>query len=438
MIADKAVKLAVKMGAEQAEAYVTRSRRIRLIIEGNRIPVVERSSSNSLRVMSIIDKRVGLASVYGQLDRLVEKAVDESISLAKASERDPNFESLLSPMPPADVKEIFDDEIAEISSDKNINLGLEIVETANRSGADIVLCELSLSTSYRELVNSEGVCFSYDKTRAYINITLASRKGSSEMYLYRSSTFLDDLDVVNLVEYASRIAVDTSEPRRVEPFKGTVILGSDAVADIFQGIIYAVNADNVRRRRSRFTGMLNEKVASEKLTIVDDGTLSRGVGSAPYDGEGCTMKRKTVIENGVLKNYLYDSYTARLLRAELTGNASFRRPLPSITATNFIVNPGTKNLEELIGKVDKGLWVPRIPPSFLNFVTGDFSAELRNAFLIENGEIKYPVRWGMISGNIFEMIRNIVEIGSDQTIVGRIITPSIVFGNVNISGVKQS
>ncbi|MCE4608613.1 MAG: TldD/PmbA family protein [Caldisphaeraceae archaeon] len=294
----------------------------------------------------------------------------------------------------------------------------------------------TLFTRKNRLINSEGVDVEYNKTGANFSITLAvySEGAGSEGFRYRSTVYLDDLKLLDNITEVSELTSKTLKPGKIEPGEYNLVLAPDAASDILSVIGFAVNADNVRKKRSPWIDKIEQKVASESLTVIDDGLLPRGLGTAPCDGEGYPMRRKTVIENGILKTYLYDYYTARLMNTESTGNSASSRPLPSISPTNIIVKPGRKSLEELIGEMGKGVYIPRLPPSFMNPVTSDFSAELRQAFIIENGEIGKPVRWGMVTGNAYNMLKKILEIGNDQTMIGSFLIPSIAVEGIRIVG----
>ena len=302
----------------------------------------------------------------------------------------------------------------------------------------IVNCKVSYIEGYSEKVflNSEGVDVEYDKTGAGFSICLAVYEGEvgSEGFRSRSTVYWDDLKLLENIAEVSELTSKTLRPEKIEPGVYTVVLAPDAAYSILSLIGFAVNADNVRKKRSPWTGRIGQRVASEKLTVIDDALLPRGRETAPCDGEGYPMRRKTVIEKGVLKTYLYDYYTARLMGTESTGNASSERPPPSISTTNVIVEPGSRTPEELIGEVERGVYIPRLPPLLANPVTGDFSAELRQAFTIEGGELGKPVRWGMLAGSVYHMLERITEVASDQTMIGSYLVPTVMVENVRIAG----
>jgi len=435
MWAEKALKEALKE-ADQAEVLEISSSFRRVLVENNKVVYFETSSENSLRVMVVKEKRVGLASVNSLTEERIREAVQTAVAFMKTSRPDPEFCTLISPKPLSAVSEIFDNKIASAEPSEVVDYVLKAVEKAKAGKTVITQGEVYLGVSTLRLVNSEGVDVEYSKTRASFSITLTAygKSGGSESFRERSTIYWEDLKLEENVGELAELAHKTLSPEKIEPGEYTVLMAPDAVSQIISVIAFAANADNVRKKRSPWAERLNTEVASKQLTVVDDGTLPRGVRTAPCDGEGYPMKKKTVIEKGVLKTYLYDYYTARLMNTESTGNASLSRPFPAIAATNLIIEAGAKSFEDLVSEVKKGVYIPRLPPTFINPITGDFSAELRQAFLIENGELTKPVRWGMVAGNAYALMQSIVEVASDKTQLGSIITPSILFEKVRITG----
>ena len=435
MWAEKALKEALKT-VKQAEVLETSRSFSRILVENNKVTYIENGSTSSLRVMVIKDKKIGLSYINSLTEPRVLKAVKVALDFMKVSKPDPDFESLVSPKPLPTVTQIFDEKIKDMDVEELLEKVLEGINVAEEKGSTITQGEVTITIGKTRLINSEGVDIEYSKTGANFSITLAVYKegAGSEGFRSRSTVYWDDLKLVENIAEVSELTFKTLNPAKIDPGVYTVVLAPDAAVDVLSVIGFAVNADNVRKKRSPWIGKIGQQVASKKLTVIDDGLLPRGTRTAPCDGEGYPMKRKTVIEKGVLKTYLYDYYTARLMNTESTGNSTGGRPPPSISTTNIIIEQGNKTPEELISEINRGIYIPRLPPSFTNPVTGDFSSELRQAFLIENGELSKPVRWGMVAGNAYHMLKNVIEIANNQTMVGSFIVPTITVENVRIVG----
>jgi PmbA protein len=179
---------------------------------------------------------------------------------------------------------------------------------------------------------------------------------------------------------------------------------------------------------------MGERVAGENVTVIDDGTMVGGFGSSPFDGEGVPSRRTVVVENGVLKSYLLNTYTARKLQLKTTGNAS--RGLagtPGIGAGNFFMQPGDKTPEQIIAGVKNGLYVTEFLGFGVNLVTGDFSRGASGIW-IENGELTYPVEEVTVAGNLKEMFNNIVEIGNDLQFRSSVAAPTFRIDGLTVAG----
>lgn len=215
-----------------------------------------------------------------------------------------------------------------------------------------------------------------------------------------------------------------------------VILTPYALEELFTYTLFlALSAENVHRGKSPYVGKIDQKVASEKLTIIDDGTLPQGLITRKMDDEGVPMQRKILIEKGILKGFLYDNYYAKIEGKESTGNA-FRRggasDLPSIQPTNFIVCEGDYSNQEIIQETKFGLFVDGFQGAHSsNPETGEFSVVATPAWIVKNGELT-AVRGVMLAGNVYELLKKIVAIGKEKKQVGRFISAYIKFENVRV------
>jgi PmbA protein len=170
------------------------------------------------------------------------------------------------------------------------------------------------------------------------------------------------------------------------------------------------------------------------VTIVDDGTIPGGFGSSPFDGEGIPSRRTVVIEKGILQSYLLNTYTARKLGLETTGNAA--RGLagnPGISTGNFFLQKGVRSPKEIIADIKQGLYVTEFLGFGVNLVTGDFSRGASGIW-IENGEFAYPVEEITVGGNLKQMLNNISEIGNDLEFRSSVAAPTIRIDGMTIAG----
>jgi PmbA protein len=206
---------------------------------------------------------------------------------------------------------------------------------------------------------------------------------------------------------------------------------------LYYTLINSVKADSVERNQSPFKDKLGTKIGSEVLTIVDDGLLSGGLRTSSFDAEGVPHQKTPIIENGVLKSFLYDNYTAKKQGRESTGNASRAGYMstPNIEATNFHILPGTKSSEALMAEVDDGLLVSYLQGAHSsNPVSGEFSVVATPGWKIHKGKTVHATRGVMLAGNIFELLKNVSAVGSNERKMGQLVAPWLLVENVRVIG----
>jgi PmbA protein len=251
-------------------------------------------------------------------------------------------------------------------------------------------------------------------------------------------------DPVAIGQEAARRTLQRLGARQAKTQQAPVVFSPEIARSIVANIFEAANGDAIYRHASFFAGMLGERVAGENVTVIDDGTMvfdhegnlkTGGFGTAPFDGEGLPTRRTVLIENGILRSYVTNTYTARKLGlVSSTGNAS--RSLagnPGIGAGNFFLQPGTLTPEQIIADVKSGLYVTETMGFGVNLVTGDYSQGAAGMW-IENGELAYPVEEITIAGNLKEMYKNISAIGNDLTFRTSTAAPTLRIEGMTIAG----
>ena len=222
--------------------------------------------------------------------------------------------------------------------------------------------------------------------------------------------------------------------RKVKTAKVPIVFDPMVANSILEHIFEGVNGDAVYRGASFLAGKLGEKIAGPNVTIIDDGTMVGGFGSSPFDGEGVPTRRTVVVENGVLKSYILNTYTAKKLGLKTTGNAS--RGLagtPGIGPGNYFLQPGTKTPQQIIGEIQEGLYVTEFLGHGANLVTGDYSRGASGLW-ISGGQLAYPVEEITVAGNLKELFFNISEIGTDLEFRGSVASPTIRVDGLMVGG----
>jgi PmbA protein len=227
--------------------------------------------------------------------------------------------------------------------------------------------------------------------------------------------------------------------RRVPTQRVPIVFAPEAARTLLGSIFEAASGDAIWRSASFLAGRLGEQIAAPNLTIVDDNTMllpsgAGGFGSSPFDGEGLPSRRTVVVEAGVLRTYLMNTYSARKLGMKSTHNAS--RGLagtPGIGCGNLYLTPGTLSEEQIIGDVPAGLYVTGLMGFGVNVVTGDYSRGATGLW-IENGELTHAVEEVTIAGNLAEMLRNVTAIGSDLEFRSAVASPTLRIDGMTIAG----
>jgi PmbA protein len=267
-------------------------------------------------------------------------------------------------------------------------------------------------------------------------VPVASENGHMERdYWY---TIARDYSTLEAPEVVGRKAAERALRRlgavKVETTKVPVIFEPRTARTLLGNIFDAVDGRSIYRNASFLAGKLGEKIASENVTVIDDGTIPGLFGSQPFDDEGVPTRRTPVIEKGILKNYLLNTYTARKLGMKTTGNAS--RGITGnagIGHGNFFLEAGVTTPEEILQSVTNGFFVTELLGSAVNTVTGDYSRGAAGMW-IRDGELAFPVSEVTIASTLQEMLNGIVAIGNDLEFLGSVSAPTILFGEMTVAG----
>jgi PmbA protein len=233
---------------------------------------------------------------------------------------------------------------------------------------------------------------------------------------------------------AARRAARLLGARKPRTQRVPVVFDPQMAADFIGGVSAAVNGLLVHKKSSFLGALIGKPVASKEVTVVDDATLPHGIATRPFDGEGVISRRTAVIEQGVLRSFLYDATTARKAKAKSTSSASRAwASLPSIGTSNFYLQAGTHKPDTIIKGVRSGLYVTAMLGRGADVVTGDYSRGA-NGIWIENGELAYPVQEITVSGNLLQMLRGIDAVGEDLEFRASTAAPTIRFSELVVSG----
>ncbi len=440
-IAELATKKALEFGADQVEVYAASSRSFSIEVENNSIKSATEKRDAGIGIRSVVDNKIGFAYVTTQLKDDYEEAAVKSVKLARASIPDPHFVSLpsFSGAYPS-VNGLYDSAVAELSSEGAADL---VVRTTDASidaigGTQVAVeCQLTASSGFKAVVNSLGISQSAKSTSVMMYAYPSIKKDDDQTasFEYQVSRSLKDIDPEWIGRTASEKTLQNLGGKSIEGGDMPVILAPLAVGTLIGGgFAGAVNAEEIQYGRSYISDDFGSKIASDELTIMDDGLLAGGTGSRSFDAEGYPSQITEILTKGILKGLLHNSYTANKDDVDNTGNAS--RPsyagIPSISTSNFSVSPGKGTLDDLVGEIDRGILCANTGDR-PNMTTGDLSAMVMEGFYIESGEVKYPVKNTLIGINMRNLLSRIHRIGADVRTTFSVVSPSLVIESAKIT-----
>jgi PmbA protein len=372
----------------------------------------------------------------------IERLVDDTINMARATAQDPfsglpDASLLARDLPDMD---LFDDAARSVSVDEKIAIALAAEKTAmefdpritNSEGA-----EFSNQTGRVIYASSQGFCGEYHgSTFGHSVAPVASQNGSMQRdYWYSSNRKFARLDSPQSVgKKAAERVLRRLGARKIKTCEVPIVFDPDMAASLLRNLSSALSGYSLYKGASFLNGQLGNRIASELTTVWDDGTIPGALGSKPFDSEGLPITRKAVVENGVLLSYLLDTYSAKKLSMASTGNASrsIGEP-PGVAPTNFYLAPGPHTPDAIIGSVKQGLYRTETIGFGVNLVTGDYSRGAAGIW-IENGELTFPVEEVTIAGNLKDMFQNIEMVGNDLEMRGRIAAPTLKISQMTVAG----
>ncbi len=441
--AENAVAMALKKGAQDAEAYVYDGQATNIGIELGQISKTNRIIDHGLGIRVSLNKAIGFAytNIIDDQDA-VEKVILNALSAAKASKPDPDWNGLPQKKSFKKTEGTFDSKILELHSEDLVNIASVMLDAAGKVNKKVFPIEGGVGNAYisSAIANSNGIS-GFDKgTVIECSLAAVAKEGNTVTPACFEFNAARNYDVNPewIGKQAAELAVSALKTKPIETKTTTLILTQFALQELlYFTLINAVKADSVQRGQSAFKDKIGEKVASENLTIYDDGLFKSGLRTWLFDGEGVPHQKTTIIEKGVLRNFLYDNYSAKKDGKTSTGNASRAGYLstPSIDTTNFHIMPGNKSSDEMQAELDDGLIIYYLQGAHSsNPVSGEFSVVATPAWKIKKGERTHCSRGIMLAGNIFEVLKNVSLIANNERQMGQLIAPWIQVENVKVIG----
>ena len=435
-IAKKGVEHGLHLGADQVEVYAIIRRQARIEVRKSHVIGGDVLEIGGAAVRVYVGRSLGIASTT-RLTKL-EGVVERAYHLAKAAPEDPYFKSLPGPSVYKPVEGLYDKGLASLSFEVLTERFMEGVDVASQGGALTVSGRLTKDVTKGFIVNSLGVEALYHETAISGAImSRAERDGDtavgSEPLLGRS---LREFDPIMAGREAAEKAEVRLGARKVATATMDVILDFRSTRDTFLSVLgLGANGLNVALGVSFLSNKIGDSVCPPGLTVVDDPTIPGGLNSRSFDDEGAPSTRVTIVEKGVLKSFITDSYSAGRLGVTNTGHARRRsltsRPTPSLT--NIHIAPGDWGVEELISETNRGVLVEDGRLGVSGFST-NISSLVDYGFYIEKGEIVHPVKNTMVGMTVFDLLANIDAITKEVLMEAGSSSPAVRIAKVRIAG----
>lgn len=442
-VVDRVLELAAARGAGDVEAYAERGVSRRIKVYRGEVEQLVAARRRGVGVRVVRDGSVGYASTSdldpGGLDEVVARAA----ALAAAADPDP-FRRLPEAVGPPAAVTPYDPRLAAADDARRIDLALSVEAAALAADPRVTTVE---DTVYADgetevfLASTTGVRGSYRANQCYaFAYVLAEQDGQVETGIsYTVGRALEDLDGAGCGAEAAARACRLLGARPCPSMRATVVLDPFVAAAVVGVLAAALSADAVQKGRSLFAGREGQTVADPLVTLLDDGTRPDGLESAPFDGEGTPSQLTPLIEGGVLRGFLHDSYTARKAGVASTGNGlrgGYQGP-PAVRPSNLVVSGPAVPRDELIAAVERGVLVTDAVGvhSGANPISGEFSVGI-SGVLIESGRLTSPVREVTLAGDLVGMLRGVRALGDDARWVpaGSVLTPSLAIEGMTVSG----
>jgi len=442
------VALAMKAGASDAEAVAREGDEFSVNVRMGEVETLKESGSRGLGLRVFLGTRSASASTSDLTPEGIRLLVEGALALAKVTEEDP-----ASGLPETDEFGLLPDELHLYYEDVYSLPGAERIEWARRVEAAALTADpritnsdggsFDAATGRKVLANSRGFLGSYRTSYAGVSAAPLAMDANGQMQRdgwWSSARRLGDVESPEAVgREAARRTLRRLGARRVPTQQVPIVFAPEVARSLIGSVFEAASGDSIWRSASFLAGKLGEPIAAPALNIIDDNTMLLpsgvgGFGTSPFDGEGLPSRRTVVVESGVLRNYLLNTYTARKLGMKSTHNAT--RGLagtPGIGCGNLYLEPGTLTPEEIIGAIPAGLYVTSLMGFGTNLVTGDYSRGATGLW-IENGQLTHAVEEVTVAGNLGEMLLHVTAIGNDLVFRGPVASPTLRIDGMTIAG----
>ncbi len=448
---DKALNHSKNIGIDECEIVVLKKKIITVRITDSEIAEIKQNFDENYGIRLIHDKKI--ASIQTTNQEEIEEVIDSAFKTSSKLKSRDFWNGLPSDITPKRLEGTFDEKIEEISGTNVMDIAQNMINSANNKMVNTITGSLNIVSENFELANSNGLYLNDKAT--YISGIINAESESGVLPVsgigHTSGRTLSNFSAEQVGNDAKIMCIESINPQKIDSDKYSIIFEPYSVGELLAFVVAAnFNFKTFSEKKSCFSNNFEEKIATEKLSLVDDPHIPEGIGTKSVDDEGVETQKRSLIDKGIFKNMfsnLFDSYKEG---RQSSGNASragspmgrSSEPIPISAPHNLKINSGDISQEDMIKDTKHGLLVGRLWYTYaVNPIKGDFSCTARSGIrIIENGKIKGPGRSVRIIHNLPTMIKNISEIGNNQKNVIQwaslpSIVPSIKAENIMVNSI---
>jgi len=422
---------AKRLGATAAEAGILSDRGLAVTARLGEVETVEHTNDNSLGITVYFGKRKGSASTADLNPAAIQETLEAACNIAKYTQEDEcaglaDADLMATQVPDLDLYHPWN-----IDVDDAVRLAVECEDAARRLDERIVNSEgatLSTGSGIGVYGNSHGFLEGYPSSRHSLSCAVIAAEGESmeRDYWFTTGRSADSLDPAEAVgRRAAERTVARLNARQIKTQRAPVLFRAEVAAGLLRSFVGAIRGSALYRKSSFLLDQLGKPVFPEWVRIHENPLLPGGLASAPFDAEGVATRARDLVSDGILQSYVLDSYSARKLGMQTTGNAGGVR--------NLAIETGSLDLDGLLARMGRGLMVTELMGQGVNPVTGDYSRGAAG-FWIEDGKIQFPVSEITIAGNLAQMFKGLKAVGNDIDYPGSIRTGSWLIDDMMIAG----
>lgn len=441
-IIEDALQLAQAAGATDAIAEVSEGAGLSVSVRKGEIENVERNRDKSVGITVYVGARRGNASTSDFSRAALEQTVRAAYDIARYTAEDPA----------AGLPDEADLALGE-AAQRDLDLFHPWPITADQAAEIALRGEAAAMATHKRITNSEGAAVSaqqshfwagntrgfrggYASSRHSLSVApIASIKQGRQVDMQRDAWYSSMRNAAELSSpeavgrYAAERALSRLNGRKIPTCEVPVLFESTLAAGLLGAYVQATSGGALYRKASFMLDSLGKQVFPEHISIAEDPHIARGKGSAPFDDEGVRTQARSIVQDGVVQSYFLSSYSARKLGMRTTGHAGGSQNL-MLTST---LTQAQDQLDAMLRKLGRGLFVIELMGQGVNYVTGDYSRGAAG-FWVDKGRIQYPVHEITIAGNLGEMFRNIVAVGADTYTLGSKTIGSVLIDKMKVAG----